>query len=220
MAIETLPALTQVRMAGLRTRLVSRLTGLSASRIRYWGERGLLDSGPQNRGPGTPRLYNWVDYLRLRLAASLDAEGMPAGRVCEAIRLLDERSGEWWDVADPLAAGARGRLAADGPDAAPNGGGPFALDWPDDCRDLGAATERALTEIGARGSLDELSRFRDAVYMSPRMNLAQPTVANTALETQFVVGMAADMGADAFAETFRIERRMIERARQFEDAIR
>ena len=52
------------------------------------------------------------------------------------------------------------------------------------------------------------------------MNLAQPTVANTALETQFVVGMAADMGADAFAETFRIERRMIERARQFEDAIR
>ena len=90
----------------------------------------------------------------------------------------------------------------------------------DDCRDLGATTERVLTEIGARGSLGELSRFRDAVYMSPRMNLAQPTVANTALETQFVVGMAADMGADAFAKTFRIERRMIERARQFEDAIR
>ena len=220
MVVEAPPALALARMAGLRTRLVSRLTGLSAARIRAWREHGLLDPGPRSRGPGTPLLHDWVGYVRLRLAASLEAEGLPAARVCEAVRLLDEHCGEWWDIADPLADASDRRLARGGPDKAGNGRGPLALDWPAECRDLGAATGRALVDIAAKGALGDLSRFGDAVYMSPRVNLAQPTVTGTALETQFVAGMSADMGADAFAQTYRIEPRLIERARQFEDALR
>jgi hypothetical protein len=64
-----------------------------------------------------------------------------------------------------------------------------------------------------------LNDFRDAVFMSPAMNLAQPTVTGTALETQFVAGMASDMTATETAELFQLDLHLVHRAMQFEEAV-
>ncbi len=223
MTIETSPRVSQAHIAGLRTRLISRLTGLTVPRLRYWHESGLLEASLRGGRRGVPRLYNWVDYLRLQLATHLNEEGVPTARIRRAVEFLDRHFDEWWLLTDPLSADDRKHVLADVvPDASPlvaDGAGQFIVEWPADSRDLGRATERALSEIGSRGSLCMLSEFRDAVFMSPRVNLAQPTVVGTALETQFVAGMAGAMSPQSAAKTFRVDIRLVRRAISFEDAL-
>ena len=223
MTVETAAPLSQAHIAGLRTRLISRLTGLTVPRLRYWHESGLLEASLRGGRRGIPRLYNWVDYLRLQLASRLDDDGVPTPRIRRAVDFLDMHFDEWWLITDPLSADTRRHVVANVvPGAAPlvaDEAGQFILRWPDDFRDLASATADALSDIHQRGSLCMLSAFRDAVFMSPRINLAQPTMVGTALETQFVAGMAGDMGARDAAETFRIDLPSVRRAIKFEEAV-
>lgn len=223
MTLQAASTLGQAHIAGLRSRLISRLTGLTRPRLRYWHESGLLEASLRDGSRGTPRLYNWVDYLRLQLASHLDGQGVPTQRIRRAIAFLDGHFDEWWLITDPLSSDARKHvLASVVPGATPlvaDGAGQFVIEWPKAESDLGAATGRALEEIAARGSLYMLDEFRDAVFMSPQVNLAQPTVVGTALETQFVSGMAGDMGAESAAQTFRVDLQLVHRAIKFEEAL-
>ena len=223
MTIETSAPVSQAHIAGLRARLISRLTGLTVPRLRYWHETGLLEASLRDGRRGVPRLYNWVDYLRLQVATHLKEQGVPTARIRRAVDFLDRHFDDWWLLTDPLSADDRKHVLANVvPDASPlvaDGAGQFILEWPADSRDLGRATERALSDIESRGSLCMLSDFRDAVFMSPRVNLAQPTVVGTALETQFVAGMAGDMSPQGAAKTFRVDLRLVRRAIKFEDAL-
>lgn len=223
MTLQTASSLGQAHIAGLRARLISRLTGLTRPRLRYWHESGLLEATLRNGKPGTPRLYNWVDYLRLQLASHLDGQGVPTQRIRRAIAFLDRHFDEWWLIPDPLSSDATKHvLASVVPGATPlvaDRAGQFVIEWPQHEADLEAATGKALRDIAARGSLCMLNEFRDAVFMSPRVNLAQPTVIGTALETQFVAGMAGDMGATDTAQTFRLDIQLVRQAIKFEEAL-
>ncbi len=223
MTLQTAPTLGQAHIAGLRTRLISRLTGLSRPRLRYWHESVLLKASLRDGSRGTPRLYNWVDYLRLQLASHLDGQGVPTQRIREAISFLDKHFNEWWLITDPLSSDARRHvLASVVPGATPlvaDGAGQFVIEWPKGDGELETATGKALSDIAARGSLCMLGEFADSVFMSPRMNLAQPTIVGTALETQFVAGMAGDMGPEHAARTFRVDIQLVRRAIKFEEAL-
>lgn len=223
MTTETATPLSQAHIAGLRTRLISRLTGLTVPRLRYWHESGLLAASLRDGRRGIPRLYNWVDYLRLQLATRLGEAGVPTPRIRRAVDFLDRNFQDWWLITDPLSTDTQGRVLADVvPGATPlvaDEAGQFIMSWPNDAQDLASATASALSDIQARGSLCMLSAFRDAVFMSPRINLAQPTLVGTALETQFVAGMAGDMGPRDAAETFCIDLPSVRRAIKFEEAV-
>ena len=223
MTVETSSSLSQAHIAGLRTRLISRLTGLTVPRLRYWHESGLLEASLRHGRRGVPRLYNWVDYLRLQLATRLGEAGVPTPRIRRAVDFLDRNFHEWWLITDPLSADTRQHVLADiVPGATPlvaDEAGQFILSWPKTSRELASAAATALSDIQARGSLCMLSDFRDAVFMSPRINLAQPTLVGTALETQFVAGMANDMGPRDAAETFCIDLRSVRRAIKFQKAV-
>ena len=214
---------TQAHIAGLRTRLISRLTGLSVPRLRYWHRSGLLEATLRGGRRGTPRLYSWVDYIRLQLASRLDAQDVPARRIRHAIDFLDEHFDEWWLLTDPLSADSRRHVLAEVvPGATPllaDAAGQHAMIWQQAPSAFADATRHALADIASDGSLCKLSDFRDSVFMSPQVNLAQPSVCGTALETRFVFRMVRDMGADAVAETFVLEPHQVERAIEFEEAL-
>ena len=55
--------------------------------------------------------------------------------------------------------------------------------------------------------------------MSPTINLAQPSILGTALETRFVAEMAYDIGSDEVAVTYRLSRKAVRRAIHFEEAV-
>ena len=216
-----LPA--EARLAGLRSRLVSRLTGLSVHRLRYWHESGLLQATLRVGQRGVPRLYSWVDYLRMQLASQLDTQGVHTRRIREAIEFLDENFEEWYLLPDPLHADDRKHvLARVVPGESPllaDRHGQHVLVWPEDLRELAGPTKRGLELIAARGPLCTLSRFGDAVSMSPTINLAQPSILGTALETRFVAEMAYDIGSDEVAVTYRLSRKAVRRAIHFEEAV-
>ncbi len=211
-----LPA--EVHIAGLRSALVSRLTGLTPSQLQYWHRSGLLEAHLRPGRRGIPRLYSWVDYLRLQVAGQLTTH-VPTLRIRRAIDFLDAVIPTWYLL--PIFAEA-GDIAARLPGLAPMlvmRGGQFELDWPVDLSSVGSAVEAVLRRIAARGPLGELGAFSDAVTMAPLVNLGQPTLRGTVLETRFVAGIARDIGPAQTAALYRIDRADIDRAIEFERVV-
>ncbi len=210
-------------LAGLRSRLVTKLTGLTSHQLRYWHGSGLLEASLRLGGPGVPRLYSWVDYLRLRLAAQLKSEDVPTNRIREAVVFLDANFEDWYLLPDPVHASEQRHVLADVAGGAhpllADRAGQHVLVWPDELVDLQAPTISALGSIGEQGPLGRLHSFDDAVLMDPRVNVAQPTVRGTALETRFVSLMCQDIGEDSFAALYRLPPEVIRRAQAFERAV-
>ena len=209
--------------ASLRSRLVTKLTGLTAHQLKYWHGSGLLEASLRPGRPGVPRLYSWVDYLRLRLAAELKAQDVPTTRVREAVGFLDANFEGWYLLPDPVKASERGHVLADVVAGAPpllaDQEGQHVLVWPDALGDLRAPSMSALETIGEQGSLGRLHSFGDTVMMHPRVNAAQPTVRGTSLETRFVTLMCRDIGEESFAGLYRLTPKVIKRAQAFERAV-
>lgn len=210
------------RRAGLRTRLVTRLTGLSLSQLRYWHESGLLEASLRPGRRGIPRLYSWVDYMRIQLASELARAGTPTPRIRRAVDFLDEHLPDWYLLPVRLTYDRQHHVRARASGLAPfvaDAAGQFALDWPADLGDSGVTAEQALKEIMRRGPLCALSGFDDAVFMDPIVNVAQPSLVGTALETRFLAHVARDIGLNATADMYRLDRRMVGRAIEFEGAV-
>ena len=212
-----------VHLAGLRSRLVSKLTGLTPHQLKYWRGSELLEASLRPGGRGVPRLYSWVDYLRLRLAAQLKSQDVPTNRIREAVVFLDANFEDWFLLPDPVHASEQRHVLADvGPGSHPllaDQAGQHVLVWPNDLSDLRAPTMSALEAIAEQGPLGRLHSFDDAVLMDPRVNVAQPTVRGTALETRFVSLMCQDIGEDSFAALYRLPPEVIKRAQAFERAV-
>jgi len=208
--------------AGLRTRLVTRLTGLTHAQLRYWHESGLLEASLRPGSRGVPRLYSWVDYLRLQLASELVRTGTPTPRVRRAVDFLDAHLPDWYQLPIRLTRDEGHHIRARTADTAPflaDAAGQFALDWPDDLLDHAEDAERALAHIAHRGPLCVLSGFDDAVFMDPIVNLAQPSLIGTALETRFVAGIASEIGLTDTAVLYRLDPTLLVRAIEFEGAL-
>lgn len=208
--------------AGLRTRLVSRLTELSSAQLRYWHDSGLLEASLRPGRRGIPRLYSWVDYLRLQLASELKDTGTPTPRIRRAVEFLDQNLPNWYLLPIHLTSDEDSHVRARADGLSPflaDAAGQFVLDWPTDLREHAADTEQALTRISIRGSLCALSGFDDAVFMDPIVNLAQPSLVGTALETRFVAGLVAEIGARDTADLYRLDVGLVGRAIKFEEAV-
>ena len=189
----------------------------------YWHESALLEATLRPGRQGVPRLYNWVDYLRLQLAAQLSAEEVPTQRIRVAVAFLDRNFAEWYLLPDSLSASPTRDVAASViPDEAPllaNLSGQHLMKWPDPVEDLKGPTLAALETITARGPLGQLHRFGDVVTMSPRITVAQPTVVGTALETRFISLMANDIGCTSVASMYSLDTKIVERSIEFEGAV-
>ena len=212
----------EAHVAGLRTRLVSRLTGLSVRRLQHWHESELLEAQLRVGRRGVPRLYSWVDYLRLQVAAELE-KTVPTRRIRKAVEFLDKSRPDWYLLPDRIRADMKGHVRAeiveDEPPLLADMFGQHTFNWPDDLDDVAKPTQRALAQIARRGSLGRLYGFNDAVFMSPRVNLGQPSVRRTALETRFVAGMADETGIENVVTMYGIKKRVVGRAISFEEAV-
>lgn len=211
------------RLAGLRTKLVSRLTGLSARQLGYWHRSDLLEATMRPGQRGIPRLYSWIDYVRLRLAADLSRAEVPTRRIREAVDFLNEHYPDWYLLPERPRAEAKHVLVRPQGSAdsfIADGSGQFVLDLPTELWSIHEELSRSLEALARDGGdLGELRNFSDAVVMRPGLNLAQPTVRGTALETRFVAGMAGDVGIESVARLYRVEPAMVTRAVEFEKEV-
>src|SRR5687767_11534335 len=80
----------------LRSRTVARLAGFAPRTLRDWHQTGLIQAHVAPGGPGHPRLYSWVDYMRLRAAGKLLSEGVRTREIRPAIADLDREFPDWY----------------------------------------------------------------------------------------------------------------------------
>ncbi len=222
--MSTLLADDRLQLAGLRTNLVARLTGLSEERLKYWHRSVLQEATLRPGSRGIPRLYNWVDYMRLRVIAVLVGDQVPTVAIRRSVTLLDEVLPDWYLLPERTAgdqrhvfvaaAGAAGPLIADR-------NGQMTFGWPEALAKFATAAANAMGDLTGEGSdLGVLRAFTDAVVMDPGLNLAKPTLRGTSLETRFVKEMATDVGgAKAFADLYHLDANRVRRAIAFEEAV-
>lgn len=215
------PVPRSAHIAGLRSRLITRLTGLSPHQVRYWHESGLLEASLRPGRRGVPRLYSWIDYLRLQIASELERDHVPTPRIRRAVAFLDETIPDWYLLPVRVTSDERQHVRVrpvDGPSFVADAAGQFTLSL-DSSFEAEPTLARALSTVAQRGPLCLLSGFDDAVFMDPIVNLAQPSVLGTALETHFVAGVAREIGPDDTAALYGIDPTRVRRAIEFEGAL-
>ena len=88
----------------------------------------------------------------------------------------------------------------------------------DEAEDVQAGLAESLSCLEEMGPLFRKASFRDSVTMNPELNVAQPTVISTSLETYFVSELVKEFDVDYVAVNYRLDRRLIVRAVEFEAA--
>ena len=74
-----------------KTAQVARISGFSVRQLDYWATSGMLvPSVNRSSGPGTRRLYNFDDLVRLRFIKQLRQGGWSIQKIRKALRFLDE----------------------------------------------------------------------------------------------------------------------------------
>lgn len=215
--------------AALRSRLVSRLTGLSPSRLQYWHSTALQLAHRREGARGVPRLYSWIDYQRLCVIADLLEQGVPAGRIRAAVAYLDQMFEDWYRVAltgwfgavdVPGAPGGRHvalREAARTVLADAAGQSTFRDELIDDgANAVAEAVTTSLDNLVTRGPLFKLSAFGDAVRMNPDINVGLPTLRGTRLETAFIAGLVELSSVAVVSKLYQIEPQLVARGCEFE----
>src|SRR5579872_424719 len=85
-----------VRVGALRSKLVSKLTGLTKPQLQYWHGTELLPAHERRGARGYPRLYSWVDYMKLREASKLVQAHVPTQVIRKAVPFLEQLDVEWY----------------------------------------------------------------------------------------------------------------------------
>jgi DNA-binding transcriptional MerR regulator len=76
-------------MAGFRTTLVAKATGVNAETLAYWDKTGLLrPSLSRACGSGTRRLYSYEDILALKVISRLRKEGLSLQKLRKVSEVL------------------------------------------------------------------------------------------------------------------------------------
>jgi uncharacterized protein (DUF433 family)/DNA-binding transcriptional MerR regulator len=196
--------------AALRSRLVARLSGVSLRQLWLWHNSGLIRAHVLPGGPGRPRLYSWVDYLKVRAARHLRDEGVSAQRTREAIAYLDQHVPAWYLL--PLHGFAGEPVVERRGFTEPAAlGAQHLMDW--------SILEGVLRALQAEGPLGELREFSEYVAMDPSVIGGNPVIKGTRLETQFI-GALVERGLPVVevAETYHLSPEQVERAVEFQRA--
>src|ERR1700737_4903945 len=121
-----------MRVGALRSRLVSKLTGLTVHQLQYWHGRELLPAHERRGARGRPRLYSWVDYMKLREAAKLLKVGVSTRLIRRAVPFLEQMDPEWYLLPLESYAPKHRQIAArlrNGLAMLADQSGQFALSW-------------------------------------------------------------------------------------------
>ena len=200
-----------IYLGALRSRLVAKLTGYSKRQLQYWHGTELLEAHERPGARGYPRLYSWVDYMKLREAAKLSRARIPTKQIRKAVAFLDQVRNDWYLL--PLDASGKDVMAEIAWDAmmAATRAGQFVLPV--------ETLVESLEAIRKEGPLGELSSFGDAVEMDPTVLAGNPVVRGTRIETGFIAALSAYEDPQHIASTYRIPLGRVERAIAFEDEV-
>ena len=217
-------------LGSLRSKLVAKLTGLSVRTLQSWHSTDLQTATREPGRRGTPRYYSWVDYQRLCVVSSLRDQRVPTRRIRQAIPNLDRLFPGWWEMSlkayrgRVLGSQAKIHIAVrdtvhDNFDTLvdiPGGQMTFRELMEDEADDIEAGIAASLWDLEARGPLFRKASFGDSITMDPELNVAQPTVIDTSLETFFVSERVKETSIEYVSITYRIGRHHVERAVEFE----
>src|SRR4030066_555993 len=82
-------------MKGYGSRVVATITGLSHRQIDYWDRTHFIKpSLAMSSGKGTRRLYDFVDLVQFRVAASLKEKGISLQKMRKCLTFLRKRKEE------------------------------------------------------------------------------------------------------------------------------
>lgn len=216
------------RRGSLRSKLVSKLTGLSPQTLQHWHSSALQEATRERGERGTPRRYSWIDYQRLCVMASLREQGVPTSRIRHATSNLDGLFPGWWRLS--LAAyegsvpGSQAKIHVtlrqnfDVIVDVPGGQMTFRELMGAEADGTGTTLSIALSEVEEKGPLFQQHVFGDSVSMTPDLNAGQPTVRGTSLETRFVAALVRTSTIKDVARLYRIDEYRLRRATAFERA--
>jgi predicted RNase H-like HicB family nuclease len=79
----------EIAMEGYGSRAVAAITGLSQRQIDYWDRTHFIKpSLAMSSGKGTRRLYDFMDLVRFRVAASLREKGISLRKIRKCVKFL------------------------------------------------------------------------------------------------------------------------------------
>jgi uncharacterized protein (DUF433 family) len=162
----------------LRSRTVAKLAGVTLRQLGYWHSTGLIKAHAMPGYRGNPRLYSWIDYIKIRAAKKLQTQGLSTRRIRSAIAYLDEKVADWYLL--PLHA-FHSRVLVELPDL---------MFVAEDGRQLVLPLVKdVLYQLMKEGPLGELREFSDHVDMDPGIMSGNPVIKGTRLETAFIAGL-------------------------------
>lgn len=196
----------------LRTRLVAALAGVTPNRLSRWHRNGLLEAHTLPGGPGTLRLYSWLDYMKARAARGLLEAGVKPTRLKQAIAYLEETTPDWPFI--PLHE-FRGQVLLNRQGLLRTAGHASQFAIPEVVQ-----IHAVLTILEHEGPLGTLHSYSDVIDMDPRILGGNPRIKDTRLEARFVAELAA-RGAprEKIAQSYRLTPYQVDRAIAFTDRI-
>lgn len=193
----------------LRTRMVARLTGVSLRQLWLWHNSGLIRAHIVPGAPGYPRLYSWIDYMKVRAAKKLLADGLSIQKIRVAIEYLDQDVPDWYLM--PVHGFSRRVLVQQG--EATYVAARFRQ------QAFSSVLDGVLRSLVTEGALGELNRFSDCVDMNPEIVSGNPVVKGTRLETQFIATLATSgVPTEQVADIYRLTPHQVFRAIEFNTA--
>ncbi len=210
----------------LRSRLVARLSGASASQLGRWHRSELIAATVLPGGRGRRRLYSWIEYSKTRAAVKLLEQGLRRQRLRPNLERLDQEIEDWYLL--PLLA-FRSHVIV----PLNEGRGYTIMEKQGVMRDFVKAADCArvqvqpgeiehaiqvVQELQAEGPLGKLNDFDECVTMDPSINQGAPILIGTRLETAHIAAIH-EKGRETIgqiADRYDLSTRQVESAVNFE----
>jgi uncharacterized protein (DUF433 family)/DNA-binding transcriptional MerR regulator len=192
----------------LRSRVVARLVGFPVRTLQSWHEVGILEAHEDPGARGYPRLYSWVDYMKLRAAVNLQKQGLSTRQLRFLLERLEKFVPDWYLL--PLHRFGKRVL------------GDYQVSLVDVFTDQTALpfVRDMLEEITTEGPLGELREFGDLVDMDPAVLAGNPVVRGTRLETRFIAELAKrGVPRDGIARRYNLSPVDVDRVIQFDELV-
>jgi uncharacterized protein (DUF433 family) len=192
-------------IGALRSRIVAKLAGVTVRQLWYWHNTLLLEAHAIPGGPGHPRLYSWVDYMKIRAASKLLREGLSKQTIRGAIAFLDRNVPDWYLTSLHVVSG-RAIVEQDGLVYTADRGQQVAI----------PQIVAMLIKLRQEGPLGELREFSDHVDMHPDVVAGNPVIKGTRLETEFISALVSrGLTPERVAEMYHLTPEQVRSALNF-----
>lgn len=189
----------------IRSRVVARLAGVTLRQLQYWHQTRLIVARTVPGARGYPRLYSWVDYMKVRAARKLLSEGLHTRQIRAHIEYLDKSVPDWYMM--PLH-GYAGKVLIElerlimTANHSPQLAFPYLFEL--------------LQELREEGPLGALHRYSHSIDMHPAVASGNPVIKGTRIETSFLASLAArQVPVGEIAATYGIPQDTVESAMSF-----